>query len=249
MVTENTNSGESQKSQLVQAIEAAQKLQQDRITYGRKYVYLYVDVEGEWWENNENYSEEEERKEEIIYFLESDEEVAVRVRKRLKAMWIAEIAAELEKSLRLSEAERNYAVKNLLAGKVAGGENNGDQSKTEEIELLDLAADLLEKLDEILTELAPSSDEVAKKVRERLEQAMSISEIAAQLEKNLSMSDSEERTWLTKDLFVGTVAGGAIVRSERVAEEEEIEILDLAEDLLEKLDEIFGVADFGDDDC
>jgi len=245
METENTNSREAHIAKLVRGIEAAKKLQQARITYGIEYVYLYVDVEGEWWETNENSSEEEERKEEIIYFLKSDEEVAVRVRKRLKAMWIAEIAAELEKSLRLSASERNYAVKNLLG---SGVQKTGSESKTEEIELQDLAADLLEKLDEILTELAPSEDEVAQKVRERLEQALSISEIVAQLEKNLSMSDREERTWLTKDLFLGTVAEGAIVREESVAEDEEIEILDLAEDLLEKLDEIFGIAG-DDDDC
>ncbi|GEM_PF-1151706 len=88
----------------------------------------------------------------IESFLESDEPVAVKVRERLGGRAVPEIAAELERCLSLSEDERIFAVKNLLAGGVSagGGGMNRDSSDEgeDEIELLDLAEELLEKLGE-----------------------------------------------------------------------------------------------------
>jgi Ni,Fe-hydrogenase III large subunit len=64
------------------------------------------------------------------------------------------MASELEKCLSIPEEEdRIFAVKNVLAGCVtAGGINRDYRDDNDEIELLDLAEDLLEKLAEILNE-------------------------------------------------------------------------------------------------
>ncbi|MBD2354042.1 helix-turn-helix domain-containing protein [Tolypothrix sp. FACHB-123] len=83
----------------------------------------------------------------LVKLLESDDLVAVKVRERLGAKAIPEIAIELEKCLSLSEEDRIFAVKNVLAGSVAVGESNrGSNNEIDEIELLDLAEELVEKL-------------------------------------------------------------------------------------------------------
>ena len=86
----------------------------------------------------------------VTKFLQSDDPVAVRVRERLGAKSLSEMASELEKCLSLPEEEdRIFAVKNVLAGGVTGGGSNRDSSEeNNEIELLNLAEDLLEKLGE-----------------------------------------------------------------------------------------------------
>jgi transcriptional regulator with XRE-family HTH domain len=88
----------------------------------------------------------------LVKLLESDDLVAVKVRERLGARTIQEIAVELEKCLSLSEEEdRIFAIKNLLAVSVAVVETNrGTTNEIDEIELLDLAEELLEKLANIL---------------------------------------------------------------------------------------------------
>jgi transcriptional regulator with XRE-family HTH domain len=88
----------------------------------------------------------------LVKLLESDDPVAVKVRERLSTKTIPEIAIELEKCLSLPEEEdRIFAVKNLLAGSVAVGESNrGTSNEIDEIDLLDLAEELLEKLADIL---------------------------------------------------------------------------------------------------
>jgi transcriptional regulator with XRE-family HTH domain len=84
----------------------------------------------------------------VTKFLQSDDPVAVRVRERLGAKSLSEMASELEKCLSIPEEEdRIFAVKNVLAGGVtAGGINRDSSDENDEIELLDLAEDLLEKL-------------------------------------------------------------------------------------------------------
>ena len=84
----------------------------------------------------------------VTKFLQSDDLVAVRVRERLGAKSLSEMASELEKCLSIPEEEdRIFAVKNVLAGGVtAGGINRDSSDENDEIELLDLAEDLLEKL-------------------------------------------------------------------------------------------------------
>ncbi|WP_392534927.1 helix-turn-helix domain-containing protein [Nostoc sp. C117] len=87
----------------------------------------------------------------LVKLLESDDSVAVKVRERLGSRTIQEVAIELEKCLSLSEEEdRLSAVKNVLAANVSCRESNrGSSDQVDEIELLDLAEELLEKLADI----------------------------------------------------------------------------------------------------
>ncbi|MEH2000116.1 MAG: helix-turn-helix domain-containing protein [Nostoc sp.] len=85
----------------------------------------------------------------LVKLLESDDSVAVKVRERLGTRTIQEVAVELEKCLSLvKEEDRLFSVKNVLAANVTCGESNRGTSDEEidEIELLDLAEELLEKL-------------------------------------------------------------------------------------------------------
>lgn len=58
MVTERQNYNQDQLSKVLQAVEKAQKLQDDRIKFGLDHVNLYVeDVEGDWlqtWDDDED---------------------------------------------------------------------------------------------------------------------------------------------------------------------------------------------------
>lgn len=84
----------------------------------------------------------------IIPFLESDDLVAVKVRKVLKDKPLSEIASQLEKCLKIAEEDRIFAVKDLLLSSMIGVEsyrNVGNDN--DEIALLDLAEELVEKLD------------------------------------------------------------------------------------------------------
>ncbi|MBD2679541.1 helix-turn-helix domain-containing protein [Nostoc paludosum FACHB-159] len=87
----------------------------------------------------------------VVKFLESNDPTAVKVRERLGTRTIQEVAAQLEKCLSLSEEEdRIFAVKNVLAANVTGGQmNRGTSDEFDEIELLDLAEELLERLADI----------------------------------------------------------------------------------------------------
>jgi transcriptional regulator with XRE-family HTH domain len=101
------------------------------------------------------YSEDNGLRTALVKLLESDDSVAVKVRERLGSRTIQEIAVELEKCLSLvKEEDRLFSVKNVLAGSVAVEEINRGISSDEinEIELLDLAEELLEKLTETLGE-------------------------------------------------------------------------------------------------
>lgn len=97
-------------------------------------------------------SQDNELRTALVKLLESDEPVALKVRERLGTRTIQEIAIELEKCLNLPEEEdRTFPVKNVLAGSVAVGESNrGTSNEIDEIDLLDLAEELLEKLADIL---------------------------------------------------------------------------------------------------
>ena len=148
-MTENSNSQE-RIAQVLEAVAAAQQLQADWLNYGIDCIDRYIDVEGEWWETESSEEEAEERKEEMIEFLSSEDEVAVRVRERLQVESIDGIAAALETCLGISsEEERTYGVKNILAGSLVAMVREESVAEEEEMELLDLAEELLEKLDEI----------------------------------------------------------------------------------------------------
>lgn len=84
-----------------------------------------------------------------------------------------------------------------------------------------------------VTAFLGSNDSVAVQVRERLG-ARSLSEIAAELEKCLSISEEDDRLCAVKNLLAGSVAAVSTNRNSS-DENDEIELLDLAESLLEKL--------------
>lgn len=82
-----------------------------------------------------------------------------------------------------------------------------------------------------------SDDPVAVKVRQRLKEK-SLVEIAAKLEKVMMFEEGYARLFAVKELLGGSVSGGSITRGDADRNDEEIEVLELAEDLLEKLVEI-----------
>ncbi|BAY91967.1 hypothetical protein FDUTEX481_01012 [Tolypothrix sp. PCC 7601] len=131
-------------------LEAARQLQREWMTYGLDCVNLYFDdVDEDWWEK---WVEEEPQSFEaaVIAFLESDNWVAVRVRKQLQDKPICEIASKLDKYLSFPQEDQIFAIKNFLAGKVVVGDSYRYSTiEIDEIELFNLAAELLEKLEEI----------------------------------------------------------------------------------------------------
>ena len=91
----------------------------------------------------------------LMMLLESDDSVAVEVRERLGGKSVSDIAAELEQCLSPEENDQVYAVKNVLARSVtSGGSYREAGDENDEIDLLDLAEQLLEKLAEIRGESA-----------------------------------------------------------------------------------------------
>ncbi len=84
-----------------------------------------------------------------------------------------------------------------------------------------------------VTAFLESDDSVAVRVRERLGNT-SLSDVAAELERCLSIPEEEERIFAVKNLLAGSLRSGEMSR-DASAENDEIELLDLAESLLEKL--------------
>jgi hypothetical protein len=144
-----TNQRESNSNQQVdrfsEALATARNMQQDWLNYGVDFVHFYVeDVHGDWLERWGEESVLDSLKE----FLVSNDDVAVRVRQILGERSLFDIAVNLEECLNLREEnDRLYAVRNVLAGR----ENNYDASRQiDNIELLNLANSLLQKLADIL---------------------------------------------------------------------------------------------------
>ncbi|MBX9256342.1 hypothetical protein H1Q63_20860 [Desmonostoc muscorum CCALA 125] len=154
MVQEKQSDRQQRLDNFLQAVEAAQKVQDDIMKYGLEAAHLYCDdVDGDWLETwGEDEDGQQNFIESVANFLQSDDLVAVRVRKLLKDKSLQEIAVDLEKCLSLSEEEDwIFAVKNVLAGRVGVAESNrGTSNEIDEIELLDLAEELLEKLAAVL---------------------------------------------------------------------------------------------------
>ncbi|MHC5722789.1 MAG: hypothetical protein ACYTXY_01285 [Nostoc sp.] len=154
MVQEKQSDRQQRLHDFLQAVEAAQKVQDDIIKYGLEAAHLYCnDVDGDWLETwGEDEDGQQSFVEVVTNFLQSNDLVAVRLRKQLKDKSLQKIAVELERCLRFSkEEERLFGVKNVLAGSVAVAESNrGTSDEFDEIELLDLAEKLLEKLTNIL---------------------------------------------------------------------------------------------------
>ncbi|MFN6515311.1 MAG: hypothetical protein RMY29_012560 [Nostoc sp. CreGUA01] len=153
MVQEKQSDRQQRLDNFLQAVEAAQKVQDDIMKYGLEAAHLYCDdVDGDWLETwGEDEDGQQSFVELVANFLQSDDLVAVRVRKLLKDKSPQEIAVKLEQCLSLSQGDdRICAVKNVLAGGVVVAENNrGSSDQFDETDLLDLAEELLEKLAEI----------------------------------------------------------------------------------------------------
>ena len=154
MVKKNSTACQERLENLLQAVEVAQKLQNDIIRYGLEAAHFYVeDVDGNWLERwNED---EEEHCTSVTYitkFFKSDDRVAIILRKRFTDKPLTEIASELERCLSLpKKADRIFAIKDFLLYNFQTGEmNRFTNGEYDGISLVGLAEELLEKLVDIL---------------------------------------------------------------------------------------------------
>jgi hypothetical protein len=145
MPNQRQSNGNQQVDRFSEALATARNMQQDWLNYGVDFVHLYVDdVHGDWLERWEEESVLDSLKE----FLVSNDDVAVKVRQILGERSLFDIAVNLEECLNLSEeTDRLYAIKNVLANRE---KNYNISCEIDDIELLNLANSLLEKLTEIL---------------------------------------------------------------------------------------------------
>lgn len=147
---------ESQKrlEQFLQHLESARQLEDDIRKYGLEAADLYFeDIDSDWLETWGDDDNEPGYIEKMTTFLESDDLVAVEVRKRLQNKSHDEIIGGLEYCLsQLTEKDRIFAAKDFLVGDVmvSGSCRASGSSDINEVELLELAEDLMEKLREIL---------------------------------------------------------------------------------------------------
>ncbi|MEM7727337.1 MAG: hypothetical protein AAF208_13360 [Cyanobacteria bacterium P01_A01_bin.45] len=153
MIQKRTNSSQEKLNSFIKHLEEARKLQNDIIMYGLDTANLYVeDLDGDWLERWDE--EEQNFVDSVTTFLESNDAVALRVRKQLKDKSLLEIATELENSLSFTQTQdRIFAVKNILVDTTGysqvGCELNDDCNT---VDLLDLAEKLVRKLTDILRE-------------------------------------------------------------------------------------------------
>lgn len=155
MIENNSTGCQEKLDNFLQAVEAAQKLQDDIIRYGLEAAHFYVeDVDGDWLEKWSEDDDQETSIEYIINFLESSDRVAVKLRKQFKDKSLTEIAAGLESCLSFSQkADRIFAIKDFLLYNFKTGEMNSANSYGyDTINLVSLAEELLEKLLDILDE-------------------------------------------------------------------------------------------------
>jgi hypothetical protein len=127
-------------------LQVARELQRNWMTYGLDCVDRYVeDVDGDWWEK---WEEEEQQSfvDSVIDFLKSDDSIALRVRQQIANKPIPEIAEKLEKYFSFPESEQIFALKDFLASRFI---EDISRNNFEELELCDLVAKLLQKLQEI----------------------------------------------------------------------------------------------------
>ena len=137
----------------IESVEAAQKLQSDIVRYGLEAAYLYAeDVDGDWLEKwDEDETIQTNFVESVTNFLESDDWVAVSVRKQLQGKSLPEIATQLEDCLRLSEEENLvFAIKTVLVESASFEKVNcGFADDSDTVDLLDLAEQLVKRLERI----------------------------------------------------------------------------------------------------
>ena len=105
------------------------------------------------------------------------------------------------------------------------------------LQTLDYLIDYVYRL-EVANEFLQSDDLVAAKVREVMANHQ-ISEITAQLERIWRIEIDSERPYAIKDIFTGTFPTVAAEREWTADDEADIVLLELAENLIEKLSEIW----------
>ncbi|QJB44680.1 hypothetical protein [Dolichospermum flos-aquae] len=154
MVAEKLSDRQQRLASFLESVKAAQQLQDDIMKYGLEAADLYFeDIDGDWLETWGDDDDEPGYIEKITTFLESDDVVAVEVRRRLQDKSMDEIIGGLEYCLsQLTEKDRIFAAKDFLVGDVivSGSCRASGNSHIDEVELLELAEDLMEKLSEIL---------------------------------------------------------------------------------------------------
>jgi len=145
MPNQRQSNGNQQVDRFSEALATARNMQQDWLNYGVDFVNIYVDdVHGDWLERWDKESVLDSLKE----FLVSNDDVAVKVRQILGERSLFDIAVNLEECLNLSEeTDRLYAIKNVLADRE---KNYNISCEIDDLELLNLANSLLEKVAEIL---------------------------------------------------------------------------------------------------
>ncbi|AFY53951.1 hypothetical protein Riv7116_1387 [Rivularia sp. PCC 7116] len=153
MVKEMSIDCQKRLDKFIESVEAAQKLQNDIVRYGLEAAYLYAeDVDGDWLEKwDEDETTQINFVESVTTFLESDDWVAVSVRKQLQGKSLCEIATQLEDCLRLSEAENLvFAIKTVLVESASLEKINCSfRDEKEAVDLLDLAEQLVKRLERI----------------------------------------------------------------------------------------------------
>ncbi|MDD1427791.1 hypothetical protein MEO94_25680 [Dolichospermum sp. ST_sed9] len=154
MINQEITERQKRLEQFLQHLESARQLEDDIMKYGLEAADLYFeDIDGDWLETWGDDDDEPGYIEKITTFLESDDVVAVKVRERLQDKSLDEIIGGLEYCLsQLTEKDRIFAAKDFLVGNVvvSGSCRASGNNSIDEIELLELAEDLMEKLSEIL---------------------------------------------------------------------------------------------------
>ncbi|KST65304.1 hypothetical protein [Mastigocoleus testarum] len=153
MLKNNPTGCQERLEDFLQAVESAQKLQNDIIKYGLEAAHFYVeDLDGDWLEKWSEDEEEQNITEHITNFLESGDPVAVKLWERIGDKPLTKIVSELERCLSFSKrAEQIFAIKDFLLHNSKAGRNNSTANDGYDlVNLVNLAEELLEKLTDIL---------------------------------------------------------------------------------------------------
>ncbi|MFN7852955.1 MAG: hypothetical protein ACK5OU_13575 [Dolichospermum sp.] len=154
MINQEITERQKRLEQFLQHLEAARQLEDDIRKYGLEAADLYFEnIDSDWLETWGDDDDEPGYIEKLTTFLESDDVVAVKVRERLQDKSHDEIIGGLEYCLsQLTEKDRIFAAKDFLVGDVvvSGSSRGSGNSSIDEVKLLELAEDLMEKLTEIL---------------------------------------------------------------------------------------------------
>ncbi|MBW4645059.1 MAG: hypothetical protein KME23_19070 [Goleter apudmare HA4340-LM2] len=134
-----------------QHLAAARKLQDDILKYGLEAAHLYFeDVDGDWLEKwGEDEEEQRSFVELVTTFLQTDDWLAVRLRKQLPDKDVAEIATKLEKYWNFPQEDQINGLSNFLAGRVMSIRVYENASDVYDLEIQHLAAETIKKLAEI----------------------------------------------------------------------------------------------------